>query len=1001
MKGIDSLMVRSRHTALACTGGRRAAFAWVAAGMLLSGSLPQAFAQPYEGYNLFTPIRSTETYLMDNSGNTVHTWSSGYTAGNSVYLLEDGTLLRAANTGDTTFNVGGAGGRVERYDWDGALQWSYNYTTSQMRQHHDVEYLPNANILMIAWELKTQAEAIAAGRNPSLLSDGELWPDHIVEIAPSGTSGGTIVWEWHLWDHLVQEYDPTNANYGAVADHPELVDLNYTMGGPQGTGADWNHVNSVAYNEELDQIVLSVHNFSEIWVIDHSTTTAEAEGHTGGNSGMGGDLLYRWGNPQTYGVGAPGDQQLFVQHDAEWIADGLPGAGNILIFNNGRGRSGGNYSSIDEIVPPLAPDGTYSNASAYGPAVPVWSYSAISPTNFYAERISGSQRLPNGNTLICDGPAGRFFEVSTAGTTVWEHDCGSEVFRVERHGTDYPGFDGTVLDDDGTTTTTAVTSTTTATAATTTAARTTTTTAAVVTTTSHTTTTAAPTAYVVVDTGQDACYSDSAAIAAPDPGAAFAGQDAQYDGSQPSYVTGKDELTVYDRNTGLTWQQSPDTDEDGDIDANDKMTWAELQTYPATLNAANHAGHNDWRLPSIKALYSLMDFRGTDPPPMGTDTTGLIPYIDTNYFAFAYGDTGAGERIIDSQWASDTLYVANNGMLFGVNFADGRIKGYGLSIMGGDKTFFVICCRGNTSYGDNRFVDNGNGTVSDLATDLMWQQGDSGDGMNWEDTLAYAGTLELGGYRDWRLPNAKELQSILDYTRSPDTTSSAAIDPLFACTSITNLAEALDYPFYWSSTTHLRGDGSAAAAAYLAFGRGLGEMQSTIVDVHGAGCQRSDPKDGNPNDYPRSGQGPQGDVQRVFNYVRCVRAGATEPTTDSDGDGLTDWYEWNYAGSTTGMVATADDDGDGASNENEEAAGTIPTDPDSTFRITDVSATASTAVVTWSSELGKTYTLKRSTNLLTDAFSTILASGIRATTPVNSHTSSPCPTAAAYRVAVE
>ena len=941
-------------------GGHPEGPSWAAAGgFTVTGdtALP-----PCEGYNLFAPISSTTTYLLDNSGTAVHTWPGSYRPGKSVYLLEDGTLLRTATITNDTFTGGGAGGRVERFGWDGSLVWAFDYNTADYRLHHDVAYLPNSNILMIAWEMKSEAEAIAAGRDPGLLSDGELWPDHIIEVAPTGTYGGDIVWEWHAWDHLVQDYDITKANFGTVTNHPERIDINFTIPGPQGTGADWHHINAVAYNEELDQVVLSVRNFSEIWIIDHSTTTAEAAGHTGGNSGMGGDLLYRWGNPHTYGAGTADDQQLFAQHDAEWIGDGLPGAGNILIFNNGQRRPDGDYSSIDEIVPPVAPDGTYTSNSAFGPAAPAWTYVASPATNFYAQNISGSQRLSNGNTLICDGPAGRFFEVTAGGDTVWEYNHGSEVFRVERYATDYRGFDGTDLDD---------------------------------------VSTVPAGSYAIVDTGQDTCHDDTTTIAAPTPGAAFYGQDAQYAGNQPSYTASGDGLTVYDNNTGLTWQQSPDTDGNGSIDADDKLTWAELQPYPSTLNVSNYAGHSDWRLPTIKELYSLIDFRGTDPPPEGSSTAGLVPFIDTNAFAFAYGDTGAGERIIDSQWASDTLYVADGNTLFGVNFADGRIKGYGLTLMGQDKTFFAICCRGNTSYGINQFVDNGDGTITDHAAGLMWQQADSPDGMNWEDALAYAEGLELGGYRDWRLPNAKELQSILDYTRSPDTTSSAAIDPLFSCSIITNLDAQTDYPFYWSSTTHLSSTGSGSRGAYVAFGRGLGEIDGAITDIHGAGCQRSDPKDGDPNDYPQSGQGPQGDVQRVFNHVRCVRAGATEPQSDTDDDGLTDAYEYNYSGNTTGLVATADNDEDGTSNEDEEGAGTIPTDPTSVFAIVGLSATAAEAVVTWSSELGRTYAVQCSTSLVSDAFSTTLATGIRATPPLNTHTNPAAEPTDFYRVFVE
>jgi hypothetical protein len=232
-----------------------------------------------------------------------------------------------------------------------------------------------------------------------------------------------------VWDHLVQDYDPTKSNYGIVSDHPELIDVNYSAGGQPG-GADWNHINSIDYNADLDQILLSVHNFSEVWIIDHATSTAQAAGPAG-------DLLYRWGNPQAYDGGTAADQQLFGQHDAQWIPEGCPGAGNILVFNNGTGRPGGNYSSIDEIVTPVDGSGDYAS---YGPAAPAWTYTAANPADFYAERISGAQRLSNGNTLICDGVAGTFFEVTPTGETVWTYELGQEVFRVTRYPSSYAGL---------------------------------------------------------------------------------------------------------------------------------------------------------------------------------------------------------------------------------------------------------------------------------------------------------------------------------------------------------------------------------------------------------------------------------------------------------------------------------------------------------------------------------------------------------------------------------
>jgi len=409
--------------------------------------------------------------------------------------------------------------------------------------------------------------------------------------------------------------------------------------------------------------------------------------------------------------------------------------------------------------------------------------------------------------------------------------------------------------------------------------------------------------YPVVDTGQNTFYSDSLEITAPGEGEAFYGQDAQYAGNQPSYTDNGDG-TITDNVTGLMWQKSADIDGDGDMDAADKLSYAEAV---AGAISQTTGGYTDWRLPTIKELYSLMDFRGTDPSGYEeTDTSGMIPFIDTDYFDFAYGDTSANERIIDSQYASSTLYASNTagdggGTLFGLNLADGRIKGYGLSFMGGDKTFFVMYVRDNTSYGQNSFVENGDGTVTDQATSLMWSQDDSGEGMVWEDALALVETKNAEsylGYNDWRLPNAKELHSILDYTRSPATTDSAAIDPVFNITQITNEAGEDDYPWFWSGTTHVNWtDNPGGWGCYVAFGRALGYMQDNWVDVHGAGCQRSDPKSGDPADWP-TGNGPQGDAIRIFNYVRLVRDTEIEVASDayivvdtgqaiySDGDGV-------------------------------------------------------------------------------------------------------------------
>ena len=486
--------------------------------------------------------------------------------------------------------------------------------------------------------------------------------------------------------------------------------------------------------------------------------------------------------------------------------------------------------------------------------------------------------------------------------------------------------------------------------------------------------------YSIVDTGQHNCYDDQGGytVAAPAPGQAFAGQDGQFAGRQPHYRD-NGEGTISDLKTGLMWQKTPDLV--------NKSSWMHALT-----NAANQAtgGYADWRLPSIKELYSLIDFTGDT----GSSEKDAVPYIDTRHFDFVYGDTNT-ERYIDAQYWTSTEYVHTtmNGdeTVFGVNFADGRIKGYPKTKPGGgggDNLAFVRYVRGNPQYGINSFIDNGDGTVTDTATGLMWQQGDSATTQNWEQALAYAEGLELAGYRDWRLPNAKELQSIVDYTRAPMTTGSAAIDTNFFRVTATE-------SYYWTSTTHLDGapDTRGDYAVYLCFGRALGYMERppgsgsyVLLDVHGAGAQRSDPKVGNPADYPH-GHGPQGDVIRIYNFVRCVRGGAEESLVlDADADGLTDTYEYDYTGSTTGMIASADDDNDGFINRNENRAGTIPTDDTSYLAITGIEQSPPTGIVIrWSSELGRTYLIERSTNLLTGGFRAVTASGIEATPPENAY----------------
>ncbi len=378
---------------------------------------------------------------------------------------------------------------------------------------------------------------------------------------------------------------------------------------------------------------------------------------------------------------------------------------------------------------------------------------------------------------------------------------------------------------------------------------------------------AAAASYVIVDTGQADCYDNLGVMTCAQLGEPFQGQDAQYQCAQPAYLDNEDG-TVTDLNTGLMWQQ-----------AFSQVEWADA---PAAAAAANTGGHDDWRVPTIKELYSLILFtgnQGTGPPESADPPADALPFIDTEVFEFEFGQTG---RYIDAQYVTSTAYTSDvmQGQLafFGVNFADGRIKGYPQSGNPEHPEWYVRYVRDEAGYGVNDFTDNGDGTISDAVTGLMWLTADSGDeafadllgdytmddgSLNWEEALDFSADLSFAGHDDWRLPNAKELHSIVDYARSPDATDSPAIDPLFETSLIVNEADLDDYPFFWTSTTFLPG----ADAVYIAFGEGLGFFNGVFMDVHGAGTQRTDPKEGEPS----WGNGPQGDVRRVYNHVRCVR----------------------------------------------------------------------------------------------------------------------------------
>lgn len=374
------------------------------------------------GYILFSPMNCDTTYLINKCGQKVHQWKTLTPPSLSSYLTEEGHLIKTGVHSDTSFfTAGGKGGYIEEYDWFGKLLWSYEIFNDSLTQHHDIEIMPNGNILVLAWHHISKTEAIALGRKAENFQTGaggdELWGERIIELRPIGLDSAEIVWQWDLFDHIIQDVDTTKPNYGIISNHPELMNINYATNLKT---YDWIHANSVAYNLKTDQIIISTHNISEVWVIDHSTSKSEAGSHQGGNSGMGGDIIYRWGNPEAYGWGNKRDRKMYKQHDAHWIPGGYLDSGKIMIFNNGQERDT-LFSTVDVFEIPNLSNNAYKMNLPYGPNNFSWTYKDSIPTAFFSVVISGANRLPNGNTLICSGVQGRFFEVTPQKKIVWEY----------------------------------------------------------------------------------------------------------------------------------------------------------------------------------------------------------------------------------------------------------------------------------------------------------------------------------------------------------------------------------------------------------------------------------------------------------------------------------------------------------------------------------------------------------------------------------------------------
>lgn len=398
----------------------------------------------YEGYTLFTPENSNNVYLINNCGEKIKEWTFNELPGLTCYLLENGNLLRAGKDS------------IQIKDWNDNLIWSYATTINGIKQHHDIEPLPNGNILCIAADTYAKTEMTAAGRNPSI-TNANFKLEKIIEPQPIGTNDAAIVWEWKFFDHLIQDFDNTKANYGDVNTHPELIDINYDNGYP----SDWIHLNGIDYNPLLDQIIISARHLNEIYIVDHSTTSLEAASHSGGNSNKGGDLLWRWGNPQVYRQGNANDQKLFLQHDSKFVEQGFLDEGKITVFNND-GDGTNTFSSVHLITPVISSGDYQLQSGKFLPADFEWTFDGSTlGTSFHEENKSGTHSLPNGNMMICESSIGRVSEINKNGDVLWSYKnpVGSVVynqfstiplgengiFRAEKYPADYAAFIGETL----------------------------------------------------------------------------------------------------------------------------------------------------------------------------------------------------------------------------------------------------------------------------------------------------------------------------------------------------------------------------------------------------------------------------------------------------------------------------------------------------------------------------------------------------------------------------
>jgi hypothetical protein len=401
-----------------------------------------------DGYTLFTPISDDKTYLVDNCGQLVNQWDFSGQESSNCYLLENGNLLQSNRF------------TTEIRDWGNNVVWSIdNQNVLGTRTHHDIEPLPNGNILVLVRDRYTKDQMQALGKDTAF-QDDIFVSEKILEIEPVGINSANIVWEWKFIDHIVQDFDSSKPNFGVVANNQDLLDINYDN---PIDPVNFIHLNGIDYNANLDQILISSRHLREIFIIDHSTTTAEAASGSGGNSGKGGDFLWRWGNPEVYDRGTPTDQKLGVQHDPQWIKHGIH-QGKISVFSNfGFGNIVGE-SSIHVIDPYV--NGSYQlNSGKFLPDDYDWSWSGdILGDSMFSAIRSSVYFMNNGNFIISESVRGRLSEITPNGDVIWVYEVpvgagtvfnqfstptSNAVFKTIRYAVDYVGFDNVSINTSG------------------------------------------------------------------------------------------------------------------------------------------------------------------------------------------------------------------------------------------------------------------------------------------------------------------------------------------------------------------------------------------------------------------------------------------------------------------------------------------------------------------------------------------------------------------------